>query len=245
MTYVSVTPGRYAGGTFDPSRYQGLQEAPPQGTVIEIREDGLVLDLSGVTLDGEGTGGVGIRGPRLRRRDHCQRRAHRLSLRHSCRQRQQPEHKGLRRVGQHQPPGGRLALRYRGSGGGRIRRGDISIQGPALCNREQSTQQQFQRCQPGPVGSQRSPGEPRFLLRQCGDLPSQVQPQRGAQQPGRALHPLHRPFLVRHRRLGGDSPGGRLQPQPDSWQQPALQRRRVLHPGPQSGTVQPQLHIRQ
>ena len=61
MTYVSVTPGRYTRGTFDPSRYQGLQEAPPQGTVIEIREDGLVLDLSGVTLDGEGTGGVGIR----------------------------------------------------------------------------------------------------------------------------------------------------------------------------------------
>ena len=46
MTYVSVTPGRYTRGTFDPSRYQGLQETPPQGTVIEIREDGLVLDLS-------------------------------------------------------------------------------------------------------------------------------------------------------------------------------------------------------
>ena len=61
MTYVSVTPGRYTRGAFDPSRYQGLQEAPPQGTVIEIREDGLVLDLSGVTLDGEGNGGVGIR----------------------------------------------------------------------------------------------------------------------------------------------------------------------------------------
>ena len=28
MTYVSVTPGRYTRGTFDPSRYQGLQKAP-------------------------------------------------------------------------------------------------------------------------------------------------------------------------------------------------------------------------
>ncbi len=60
MTHVSVTPGRYTGDTFDPSPYRGLNRAPAQGAVIEIRQDGLVLDLSGVTLDGEG-GGVGIR----------------------------------------------------------------------------------------------------------------------------------------------------------------------------------------
>ena len=61
MTHVSVIPDRYTRDTFDPSRYRGLQQVPPQGTVIEVSEDGLVLDLSGVTLDGEGAGGVGIR----------------------------------------------------------------------------------------------------------------------------------------------------------------------------------------
>ena len=60
-THVSVIPDRYTRGTFDPSRYPGLHRSPPQGTVIEVRRDGLVLDLSGVTLDGEGNGGVGIR----------------------------------------------------------------------------------------------------------------------------------------------------------------------------------------
>ena len=54
ITHVTVIPDRYTAATFDPSRYPGLQPAPPQGTVIEIRQDGLVLDLSGVTLDGEG-----------------------------------------------------------------------------------------------------------------------------------------------------------------------------------------------
>ena len=81
-------------------------------------------------------------------------------------------------------------------------------------------------------GTQRGPAEQRILLRQCGHLPAEVQPKRGSPQPGRALHTLHRPFLVRHRRLGRDSPGGRLEPQPDSRQQPALQRRRILHPRP-------------
>ena len=55
-----MIPDRYTRDTFDPSRYRGLHGAPPPGTVVEVRQDGLVLDLSGVTLDGEGNGGVGI-----------------------------------------------------------------------------------------------------------------------------------------------------------------------------------------
>ena len=60
-TRVTVIPDRYTRDTFDPSRYRGLAGARLQDTVIEVRQDGLVLDLSGVTLDGEGKGGVGIR----------------------------------------------------------------------------------------------------------------------------------------------------------------------------------------
>ncbi len=60
MTYVSVTPDRYTRRTFEPSQYTGLQSASSSGTVIEVCTDGLVLDLSGVVLDGEGSGGVGI-----------------------------------------------------------------------------------------------------------------------------------------------------------------------------------------
>ena len=60
MTHVSVTPGHYTKGTFEPSRYPGIEAATSPGTVIEIRTDGVVLDLSGVALDGERNGGVGI-----------------------------------------------------------------------------------------------------------------------------------------------------------------------------------------
>ena len=60
ITRVTVIPDRYTAATFDPSRYRGLAGARLQDTVIEVRQDGLVLDLSGVTLDGEGAGGVGI-----------------------------------------------------------------------------------------------------------------------------------------------------------------------------------------
>ena len=60
MTHVSVIPDRYTRDTFDSSRYRGLQAAPPPEAVVEVCTDGLVLDLSGVVLDGEGAGGVGV-----------------------------------------------------------------------------------------------------------------------------------------------------------------------------------------
>ena len=60
MTHVSLIPDRYTRTTFDPSLYPGLQAAPRPGALIEVCTDGLVLDLSGVVLDGEGAGGVGV-----------------------------------------------------------------------------------------------------------------------------------------------------------------------------------------
>ncbi len=60
MTYVSVGPDHYTRGTFKPSQYPGLEALASPGTVIEIRTDGVLLDLSGVVLDGERNGGVGI-----------------------------------------------------------------------------------------------------------------------------------------------------------------------------------------
>ena len=60
MTYVNMTPDRYTKRTFNPSRYQGLQASPSQGTVIEVCTDEVTLDLSGVVLDGRETGGVGV-----------------------------------------------------------------------------------------------------------------------------------------------------------------------------------------
>ena len=60
MTYVNVIPDRYTRTTFDSSRYSGLRSTPSPGAVIEVCTDGLVLDLSGVVLDGEGAGGVGV-----------------------------------------------------------------------------------------------------------------------------------------------------------------------------------------
>ena len=60
MTRVRVVPDRYTRGTFKPSQYPGLEAPASSGTVIEIRTDGVTLDLSGVVLDGERKGGVGI-----------------------------------------------------------------------------------------------------------------------------------------------------------------------------------------
>ena len=61
MTNVRVIPDRYTERTFKPSQYWGLQAASSPGTMIEVCTDGVLLDLSGVVLDGEGAGGVGIR----------------------------------------------------------------------------------------------------------------------------------------------------------------------------------------
>ena len=60
MVDVRVTPDRYTRDTFAPSRYPGMETRSSSGAVIEVRTDGVVLDLSGVVLDGEGNGGVGI-----------------------------------------------------------------------------------------------------------------------------------------------------------------------------------------
>ena len=60
MISVRVIPDRYTGSTFEPSHYRGLQAPSSPGTVIEICTDGVALDLSGVALDGEGNGGVGV-----------------------------------------------------------------------------------------------------------------------------------------------------------------------------------------
>ena len=60
MTFVKVIPDRYTRDTFRPSRYQGLHTPTSPGTIIEVCADGVALDLSGVVLDGERAGGVGI-----------------------------------------------------------------------------------------------------------------------------------------------------------------------------------------
>ncbi len=60
MTRISVVPDRYTRDTFKPSRYPGLEAPASSGAVIEIRTDGVTLDLSGVVVDGERHGGVGI-----------------------------------------------------------------------------------------------------------------------------------------------------------------------------------------
>ena len=60
MVDVRVTPDRYTRDSFAPSRYPGMEARSSSGAVIEIRTDGVALDLSGVVLDGEGNGGVGI-----------------------------------------------------------------------------------------------------------------------------------------------------------------------------------------
>ena len=60
MTQVSVIPDRYTRDTFDSSRYRGLQATPGPRACIEVCTDGLALDLSGVVLDGEAAGGVGV-----------------------------------------------------------------------------------------------------------------------------------------------------------------------------------------
>ena len=60
MAYVNLIPDRYTKHTFDPSRYEGLEPVSSRGAIIEVCTDGVSLDLSGVVLDGEGSGGVGI-----------------------------------------------------------------------------------------------------------------------------------------------------------------------------------------
>ena len=60
MPDVRVAPDRYTRDTFVPSRYAGLEAPSSPDVVIEISTDGVTLDLSGVVLDGERNGGVGI-----------------------------------------------------------------------------------------------------------------------------------------------------------------------------------------
>ncbi len=60
MTQINVIPDRYTGNTFKPSQYAGLGAPSTPGTVIEVCTDGIVLDLAGSVLDGEGKGSAGI-----------------------------------------------------------------------------------------------------------------------------------------------------------------------------------------
>ena len=60
MQTISITPGRYTRQTFDPAPYAALDQSPAGGAVTGISTSGILLDLSGVVLDGEGSGGAGI-----------------------------------------------------------------------------------------------------------------------------------------------------------------------------------------
>ena len=60
MLDVRVTPDRYTRDTFKSSQYPGLETQASAGAVIEICAESVSLDLSGVVLDGERNGGVGI-----------------------------------------------------------------------------------------------------------------------------------------------------------------------------------------
>ena len=60
METVFVTPGRYTRHSFDASQFSGLAPRPTHDCIIDVSIDDFVLDLSGVVLDGEGTGGIGI-----------------------------------------------------------------------------------------------------------------------------------------------------------------------------------------
>ena len=60
MTHVRVAPDRYTRGAFNRCLYPGIEASASCERVIEIRTDGVTLDLSGAVLDGEWNGGVGI-----------------------------------------------------------------------------------------------------------------------------------------------------------------------------------------
>ena len=60
MTHVRVVPDRYTRVSFEPAQYPGLEAPASRDAVIEVCTDGVRLDLSGVVLDGERNGGVGI-----------------------------------------------------------------------------------------------------------------------------------------------------------------------------------------
>ena len=60
MTCVRLAPDRYTRDTFEPSQHPLFEAPASNGTVIEICTDGVTLDLSGVVLDGERKGGVGV-----------------------------------------------------------------------------------------------------------------------------------------------------------------------------------------
>ena len=60
MQTISIPPGRYTRQTFDTVLLKGLDQSRTDGAVIGVSTNGICLDLSGVVLDGEGAGGVGI-----------------------------------------------------------------------------------------------------------------------------------------------------------------------------------------
>ncbi len=60
MQTISIPPGQYTRQTFDTALLNGLDQSRTNGAVIGVSTNGICLDLSGVVLDGEGAGGVGI-----------------------------------------------------------------------------------------------------------------------------------------------------------------------------------------
>ena len=60
MQTISIPPGRYTRQTFDTALLNGLDQSRTDGAVMGVSASGVVLDLSGVFLDGEGAGGIGI-----------------------------------------------------------------------------------------------------------------------------------------------------------------------------------------
>ena len=60
MQTISIPPGLYTRQTFDPAQYAALDQSRIGGAVMGVSTSRIVLDLSGVFLDGEGAGGIGI-----------------------------------------------------------------------------------------------------------------------------------------------------------------------------------------
>ena len=245
MTQVSVIPDRYTRDIFDSSRYRGLQATPGPGACIEVCTNGLALDLSGVVLDGEGAGGVGV-------------------WVHDCSdvtilngmvvgfhygiQSENVSNLTIRGCvvsdNANTPDAGWLpdteGPMEEGFGGGiylhRARNCVVennqtnnNFNGISLVRSEGNVIRGNNASYCGNVGI--------YLLKSSHNEVLDNLAEHCIRYTGR--------FWCDTADSAGDSPGGRVRPQPDQRQLPALQRRRVLHPGEQPGALQPQPGLRE
>lgn len=60
MVSVTLIPDRYTKSNFDPRRYRGLVQNGTAPCLVEVSDDGVVLDLNGSVLDGENSPTAGI-----------------------------------------------------------------------------------------------------------------------------------------------------------------------------------------